>query len=59
MSLNLGKRNLYMTTSIIFSGLLFMVITGFYIAESTESSNSREMAVDQRIDQCYEQQELN
>jgi len=59
MPLDPAKRNLYLASSIILSGFLFMVITGFYIVENTENSNSREMAIDQRIDQCYEEEELN
>jgi len=59
MSFNPVKRNLYMTSTIILSGLLFMLITGFYIIENTGNSNSREMAVDQRIDQCYKEKGLN
>jgi len=59
MSLDQVKHNLYMTTSIILSGLLFMVITGFYVVENTDNSNSREIAVDQRIDQCYEEEGLD
>jgi len=59
MSLDPTKRNLYMTSSIILSGLLFMMITGFYIMDNTGNSNSREMAVDQRIDRCYEEKGLD
>jgi len=48
-----------MTTTVLVSALLFMFITGFYIIENTKNSNSREMAIDQRIDQCYEEKGLN
>ena len=59
MSLDPAKRNLYMTSTIILAGLLFMLITGYYILENTANSNSREMAVDQRIDNCYEEKGLD
>ena len=59
MSPNKEKTNLYMTTAVIFSGLLFMFITGYYVVENTSNSNSREMAVDERIDRCYEEKGLN
>ena len=53
------KQNIWLTTGIISSALFFMVITGYYIVESTENSNSREMAIDARIDQCYEEKGLD
>ncbi len=59
MSHNESKQNIYMTTTIIVTALLFMLITGYYVIENTGNSNSREMAVDQRIDQCYEEKGLN
>jgi hypothetical protein len=54
-----AKQNIYLTSAIISTGLLFMLITGFYIVENTGNSNSREMAIDQRIDQCYEEKGLD
>ena len=59
MSLDANKTNLYMTTGIIITGLIFMFITGYFIIENTGNSNSREMAVDQRIDKCYEEKGLD
>jgi len=59
MSLDPDKQNLYMTSAIIGSALLFMVITGYYIMQNAGNSNSREMAIDQRIDQCYEEKGLD
>ncbi len=53
------KQNIILTTTIISSALLFMLITGYYIIHNTENSNSREMAVDERIDNCYEEKGLN
>jgi len=53
------KYNLYMTTAVIFTGLAFMLITGYRIVQNTENSNSREMAVDQRIDNCYKAKGLD
>jgi len=59
MLFDADKRNLYMTTAIIGVGLSFMLLTGYYIVENTENSNSREMAVDQRIDDCYAKKGLD
>ena len=59
MSLDPAKHNLYMTSAIISSAILFMIITGYYITENAGNSNSREMAIDQRIDQCYEEKGLD
>ena len=59
MLFDTDKRNLYMTTAIIGTGLFFMLFTGYYIVENTENSNSREMAVDQRIDDCYTEKGLD
>jgi len=56
---NETKQNIYMTSAIITTAVLFMFITGFYIVDNTRNSNSREMAVDQRIDQCYEEKGLD
>ena len=53
------KKNIFLTTAIISSALLFMLITGYYIVDNTENSNSREMAVDKRINKCYEEKGLN
>ena len=53
------KQNIVLTTTVISSALLFMLITGYYIIDNTENSNSREMAVDERIDNCYEEKGLN
>ncbi len=59
MALDPKKRNLYMTTIIIAVGLVFMAISGYYILNGVENSSSRDMAVDQRIDQCYEEKGLD
>lgn len=48
-----------MTSIIIATGLLFMLITGYYILEGVDNSSSKDMAVDQRIDQCYEEKGLD
>jgi len=58
MTFDPSKRNLYMTTAIILTGLGFMFVTGYFILNGIENSNSREMAIDQRIDQCYEEKGL-
>jgi len=52
------RQNIYLTTGIIASALLFMLITGYYVVHNTENSSSSDMAVDQRIDQCYEEKGL-
>jgi len=54
-----AKQNVYLTSAIISMSLLFMLITGSYIVENIENSNSREMAIDQRIDQCYKEKGLD
>ena len=53
------SQNIYLTTGIISAALGFMLITGYYIIENTENSSSSDMAVDQRIDQCYEEKGLD
>lgn len=58
MALDPKKRNLYMTTVIIGIGLGFMAITGYFILNNVENSSSKDMAIDQRIDQCYEEKGL-
>lgn len=59
MALDPKKRNLYMTALIIVTGLIFMAITGYYILDNIENSSSRDMAIDQRIDKCYEEKGLD
>ena len=54
-----SSQNIYLTTIIISAALGFMAITGYYIVENTENSSSSDMAVDQRIDQCYEEKGLD
>ena len=53
------KQNIFLTTAVISSALLFMLITGYFIVDNTGNSNSREMAVDERMDNCYEEKGLN
>jgi len=58
MALDPKKRNLYMTTAIIAVGLIFMAISGYYILNGVENGSSLDMAIDQRIDKCYEEKGL-
>ena len=58
MALDPKKRNLYMTTAIIAVGLIFMAVTGYFILNNVEHGSSRDMAIDQRIDKCYEEKGL-
>jgi len=53
------KQNIFLTTAVISSALLFMLITGYFIVDNTGNSNSREMAVDKRMDNCYEEKGLD
>lgn len=59
MALDPKKRNLYMTSIIIAIGLVFMAISGYYILNGVENSSSKDMAIDQRIDKCYEEKGLD
>ncbi|MDA3946019.1 MAG: hypothetical protein PF439_05010 [Helicobacteraceae bacterium] len=59
MMLDPKKRNLYLTSIIIVLGLLFMFVTGYYILNGVEHGSSKDMAIDQRIDQCYEEKGLD
>lgn len=59
MALDPKKRNFYMTSTIIATALIFMLTSGYYIHDGVENSSSRDMAVDQRIDQCYEEKGLD
>lgn len=52
------KQNLYLTGAIIAGGLLFMLTTGYYILNGVENSNSREMAIDKRVDDCWKENNL-
>ena len=53
------KRSIYMTTLIIVIGLVFMIITGYYITSGVSGGSSVEMAIDREIDQCYEEKGLD
>jgi len=59
MGLDPKKRNIYMTTIVIAVGLAFMAITGYYILSGVENSSSRDMAIDERIDNCYAEKGLD
>jgi hypothetical protein len=48
-----------LTSIIIVLGLLFMFVTGYYILNGVEHGSSKDMAIDQRIDQCYEEKGLD
>ena len=52
------KRSIYMTTLIIVIGLVFMIITGYYITSGVSGGSSTEMAIDREIDKCYEEKGL-
>lgn len=58
MQLDEKKRSIYMTTLIIVIGLVFMIITGYYITSGVSGGSSVEMAIDREIDQCYEEKGL-
>ncbi|MEN8146157.1 MAG: hypothetical protein ABFR02_00900 [Campylobacterota bacterium] len=53
------QRNVYLAGAIITGGLFFMLSTGYYILNGVENSNSREMAIDERIDKCYKEKGLD
>jgi len=53
------RQNIFLTTGIIASALIFMLVSGYFIVNSTDNSNSREIAIDVRIDKCYEEKGLD
>jgi hypothetical protein len=58
MQLDKKQRNIYLTTLIIVIGLVFMIITGYYITSGVSGGSSVEMAIDREIDKCYEEKGL-
>jgi len=58
MDKNEEGKNIFLTTGLISSALVFMIVTGYYVVQNTENSSSSDMAVDQRIDKCYEEKGL-
>ena len=59
MLLDKKKRNIYLVVAVISTGLFFMIITGYYITSGVSGGSSLEMAIDQRIDKCYEEKGLD
>ncbi len=59
MQLDKKQRNIYMTTAIIAVGLVFMIITGYYITSGVSGGSSAEMAIDKSIDDCYQAKNLD
>ena len=53
------RQNIFLTTGIITSALMFMLVSGYFVVNATDNSNSREIAIDQRIDNCYEEKGLD
>ena len=52
------RQNIFLTTGIITSALMFMLVSGYFVVNSTDNSNSREIAIDARIDKCYKDKGL-
>lgn len=52
------KSNIYFTTAMIIGGLTFMLFTGMYVIDDVGNSSSVEIAIDQKIDACYEREGL-
>lgn len=59
MKFDWNKRNIYLATAIIASGLFFMIITGYYIMSGVSGGSSAEMAIDRNLDECYKEKGLN
>ena len=59
MQLDKKERNIYLTTAIIAVGLVFMIVTGFYITSGVSGGSSAEMAIDKSIDDCYKEKNLD
>lgn len=59
MQLDKKQRNIYMTTAIIAVGLVFMIITGYYITNGVTGGSSAEMAIDKSVDDCYKEKNLD
>ncbi|MCJ7764916.1 MAG: hypothetical protein MUP09_03140 [Thiovulaceae bacterium] len=59
MQFDWNKRNVYLATAIIASGLVFMIVTGYYIMSGVSGGSSVEMAIDRNLDECYKEKGLN
>ena len=58
MSFNKKQRSVYLASAIIVGGLLFMLGTGAYINSGVSGGSSLEMAIDKRVDDCWEKNNL-
>jgi hypothetical protein len=59
MQLDKRKRNIYLATLIIITGLSFMIVTGYYITSGVSGGSSVEIAIDKEIDDCYAEKGLD
>lgn len=58
MPLDKKKYNIYLTGTIIIGAFVFMGISTWLISSNVDHSNSREMAIDRMVDECWERKQL-
>jgi len=49
---------IYFTSTIILVGVVYMGVSSFYIMDDVMSGNSVDIAIDKRVDACWEREKL-
>ena len=49
---------IYLTSAVILVGVVYMSISSFYIMSDVNNGSSVDIAIDKRIDACWERKEL-
>ena len=52
------QRNVYLASALIIGALFFMLGSGVYLSHSISGGSSLEMAIDKRVDDCWEKKKL-
>ena len=58
MLFNNKQYSVYLASAVIAGGLFFMLATGVYISSGISGGSSLEMAIDKRVDDCWEKNNL-
>ncbi|MEA1919354.1 MAG: hypothetical protein U9N52_05890 [Campylobacterota bacterium] len=48
---------IYLTSAVIAIGVIYMGISSFYIVDNVTEGSSVDIAIDKRVDQCWEKKE--
>jgi hypothetical protein len=54
MKINKKLYGIYFTSAVIIAGLVYMGISTFYIMDNVMGQSSVDMAIDKRVDECWE-----